>query len=61
MNAQIIMTTYSRTARKMIVVHPEDEFDTDDLLPMFWSDSGEKYVTVPGYTAAAVYEEWIAE
>ena len=55
----ILMTVYENG--KLIVVTPEDEANVENMTPWFWSDSGEKYVTVPGYTANDVYAEWIAQ
>lgn len=59
MNADIIMTTYDSSTRKMIVVHPEDEIEVTDTTPWFWSAVASKYITVPGYEATDVYSEWI--
>jgi len=46
--------------RKVEEVHPEDEFDARTAIPMFMGPDQE-YYTVPGQTAAMVWDEWIAQ
>ena len=55
----ILMTVYENG--KLIVVTPEDEANVENMTPWFWSESYQKYVTVPGHTVADVYVEWIAQ
>lgn len=46
--------------RKVEEVHPEDKFDARTAIPMFMGPDQE-YYTVPGQTAAMVWDEWIAQ
>jgi hypothetical protein len=39
-------------------VYPEDEFDAREATPIFLGRDG-RYYTVPGTTAAMVWDEWL--
>ena len=59
--AKMIMTAYNATTRKYEAVDPEGEIAGLNLIPMFWCAGEQKYMTVPGVTAADVYGEWIRQ
>ncbi len=59
-HTKIKLMARNSISRKVEEVHPEDEFDARTAIPMFMGPDQE-YYTVPGQTAAMVWDEWIAQ
>lgn len=57
---RIKMVARNPQTRRVDGVHPEDEFDARTAVPMFMG-TDQRYYSVPGYTAAMVWAEWLAQ
>jgi hypothetical protein len=55
----IKMVAFNHMTRKMEEIFPDDDVDIERMIPMFWSSNAKKFVTVPGYEADMVYDEWM--
>ncbi len=57
----IRMIAFNPLRRKYEEVFPEDEVTLDEMRPCFYCRDLGAYVSIPGYSAADVYDEWLDE
>jgi hypothetical protein len=55
----IKMVAFNPSTRRAEEVFPESEVEISEMQPRFWYNSDQIWVSVPGTTAAEVYNEWV--
>lgn len=58
--SKIMMKAYNPLTRRYEEVFPEDEVKIEQMIPLF-KGGDNTYYTVPGVSAADVYDEWLAQ
>lgn len=58
-STRIKMIARNPQTRQLEEVFPEDEVAMSEMIPFFYCGGADRYVTVPGYEAEDVYNEWL--
>jgi len=62
MNKQTIkMVAFNPDTRRTEEVFPESEVELCEMTPLFYCQSANTFVTVPGVAAEDVYTDWVAQ